>query len=495
MASGNGTKSQEPELIDILISRGCVITMDRQRRVIDDGSVAISGGKIVAVGPADEVERQYRGKKTLNARRKTVMPGLHDLHSHAGVELVKGTAERYPGPAWRNIMDFVSYHTSAEWWYLESLLSALQRLKCGTTQALYMLGNAPRGDTADIPVANAKAVEQVGLRSISAFGPSRPPWPREYTYWKDGRRIERLVTLEETFEVTDDTIGRWNDAHPDGRVQMWVAVSRILNANYADVVYDPQNEHLIRPQAEGIRRIMEKRNVGFHCHGMGTTAEFCYDADLGLLGPKTVFGHGWPFRPRSVEILAETGTRVVHCPRARRVYFFAGRLPIPELIDAGVLVGIGSDSCGMDRPYDSIWDDMYIAPRWQRLELREPNVLPPGKLLEMATIDGAEVVGLGQRTGSLEIGKDADIILVNMWQPHLAPVAMEPTRVAQLARGSDVETVMVEGQILMEDRKVLTVNEDDILEWAQAEAEHTYELFGLGPLLQPSANHWGHSQE
>jgi 5-methylthioadenosine/S-adenosylhomocysteine deaminase len=487
--------SEQLQLVEILISNGTVITMDPERRVIQNGSVAVQGGKIVAIGPADEIEKVYRGKKTLNAKRKTVMPGLHDLHSHAGVELIKGTAERYPGKAWRNIMDFVSYHTSEEWWYIEGMLSALQRLKCGTTQALYMLGNAPRGDSAEIPFANAKAVEKVGVRSISAFGPSRPPWPREYTYWKDGRRIEREVSLEETFEVTDDTIGRWNNAHRGGRVKMWVAVSRILNENYADQVYDPENSHLIRPQAEGIRRIMDKHDVGFHCHGMGTTAEYCYDADLGLLGPKTVFGHGWPFRPRSVEILAETGTRVVHCPRARRVYFFAGRLPIPELIEAGALVGLGSDSCGMDRPYDSIWDDMYVAPRWQRLELREPNILPPGKLLEMATIDGANIVGMGDKTGSIEVGKEADIILVNMWQPHLAPIAMETSRMAQLARGSDVETVMVQGEILMENRKVLTVNEDDIMEWAQAEAEHTCEVFGLHPMLRPSANHWGHSQE
>src|SRR5690348_3134823 len=126
MAGKNGGGSQEPQLVDILISRGSVITMDPGRRVLDSGSVAVHDGKIVAVGPSDEIERLYRGKKTLDARRKTVMPGLHDLHSHAGVELVKGVAERYPGPAWRNITDFISYHTSPEWWRVEGLLSALQ---------------------------------------------------------------------------------------------------------------------------------------------------------------------------------------------------------------------------------------------------------------------------------------------------------------------------------------------------------------------------------
>ena len=160
-----------------------------------------------------------------------------------------------------------------------------------------------------------------------------------------------------------------------------------------------------------------------------------------------------------------------------------------------MLVGLGSDACGMDRPYDSIWEDMFMAPRWQRLALNDPNVVPPGKALEMATIDGARIVGMDDRTGSIEVGKDADLIIVNMWKPHLVPFAMEPSRLAHYVRGSDVETVMVQGDILMEDRKVLVVDEDEIMEWAQAEAEHTWEVFGLHPILQPSERHWGHSQE
>src|SRR3954468_9339911 len=104
------------EIVDVLIDRGTVVTMDAERRVIEDGAVAIRGKHIVAVGPSDDINRRYKADTVINARRKAVMPGLHDLHSHAGVELVKGAAERFPGKAWRNIMDFVAYHTSEEWW-------------------------------------------------------------------------------------------------------------------------------------------------------------------------------------------------------------------------------------------------------------------------------------------------------------------------------------------------------------------------------------------
>jgi cytosine/adenosine deaminase-related metal-dependent hydrolase len=98
-------------------------------------------------------------------------------------------------------------------------------------------------------------------------------------------------------------------------------------------------------------------------------------------------------------------------------------------------------------------------------------------------------------TGSIEPGKEADVIIVNLWKPHLVPTFMETSRLAHLARGVDVETVLVQGEILMRDRKVLSVDEDAIMEWAQAEAEHTWEVFGLHPILQPSANHWGHAHE
>ena len=368
-----------PRLVDMLIHGGTVVTMDSERRVIDDGAVAIDAGKIVAVGQGDEI------RAPTGARRPSLPAGGRSCRAYMtfiptpGSSSSKARRSAFPGrpgvTSWTSSR--ITPRPSGGTW--KPCSSAIQRLKCGTTQALYMLGNAPRGDTLDIPLANAKGVSEVGVRSILAFGPSRPPWPREYTYWRNGRRIERLVTMEETFEATDEAIGHWNSAHVDGRVKMWVAVSRILNENFADQVYEPENEPLIRPQAEGIRRIMDKHDVGFHAHGMGTTAEYCYDAEFGLLGPKTVFGHGWPFNARTVEILAETDTRVAHCPRARRVYFFKGRLPIPELIEAGVLVGLGSDACGMDRPYDSIWDDMFFAARWQRLELNDPEPDPVWK--------------------------------------------------------------------------------------------------------------------
>jgi cytosine/adenosine deaminase-related metal-dependent hydrolase len=122
--------------------------------------------------------------------------------------------------------------------------------------------------------------------------------------------------------------------------------------------------------------------------------------------------------------------------------------------------------------------------------------MPVGKVLEMATIDGARALGLDDRIGSIEVGKDADVIVVNTWKPHIVPLlgSMTTQRLAYFARGEDVETVMVRGRILMEDRKVLSVDEDEVLEWADAEARHTVEVFGLAPLMQRNVHYWNSSR-
>jgi len=482
------------QTIDLLIANGTVITMDPQRRVLRGHSVAVDAGRILDVGPAAELETRYTSGKTIDATRKAVMPGLVDLHAHAATALNKGIAERMPGLGWRNIQDFIGYHASAEWYYVESLLASLEKLKGGTTCSLYMLGTAPRGDSPEHAYANARGVEKIGIRSICGIGPSRPPWPQEYTYWENGRRIERLVSLEETFEATSETIGTWN-ANGNERVKMWACTSRMMNRNPADQVYDPENEKYIPQVAEGIRELMEKHDVGFHLHAYGSSARFMKDHYPYLLGPRTVMGHGWPFDMDAVEVLAETDTRVAHCPRARRVYYFEGRCPVPEMIEAGVTVGLGSDACGMDRPFDSLFEDIFLAPRWQRRLLNDHNVIPAGKALEMATIDGARALGLDGRIGSIEAGKDADIIVVNLWDAHTVPFFMETHRLAHITRGADVETVLVQGEVLMEDRVVKRVDETEVLEWAQLEAEHTVELFGLEPMMHSSAHHWGYTYE
>ncbi len=493
-------------MTDILVENGTIVTMDSKRRVLKESSVAIANGMITGIGPAEQMRTKHpQAAKIIDARRKVIMPGLFDLHGHAASGLLKDIgeenqfihstgAEKPEGFLhWREFLNSVVHHVPPEWYYVESLLVALEKLKAGTICSLYMLGTEPRGDNPEYAFKNAEAVEKVGIRSIVGVGPSRPPWPRKYTYWENGKKVERIGTMEDAFKTTAETIQMW-EARKSKKVEMWVSISRFLNPNPADPVYDPDNAQYLRPQAEGVRRIMDDLGVGFHVHCYGTTIKWLQEEGFDdLLRPRTVLAHCWPLDLESVAIIAAKNAAVAHCPRARRCYMMEGRCPVPEMIDAGVTVGLGSDAPVLDRSFD-LWEDMFFAPRWQRKLVGNGELLPPGKILEMATIDGARAVGLDDKTGSIEVGKEADMILVDYFKPHLVPIFKEVNRLVHFVRGPDVDTVIVQGEILMENRTVKTVDETDVLEKAQYEAEKMVKDFGLESMTKSTGISWGQSE-
>jgi cytosine/adenosine deaminase-related metal-dependent hydrolase len=166
-----------------------------------------------------------------------------------------------------------------------------------------------------------------------------------------------------------------------------------------------------------------------------------------------------------------------------------GRCPVPELIDAGVTVALGSDGTAPDRSYD-MFRHMFQCMHYHRRHFRDAGVLPHGKVLEMVTIDAAQALGLAHDIGSLEAGKKADIILVDLFKPHLMPLNMPVYRVVSFASGADVCTTIVNGQILMEDGKVLTVDETEVMERAQRATDIMLKRSGLRHLLNSPPTLW-----
>ena len=169
------------------------------------------------------------------------------------------------------------------------------------------------------------------------------------------------------------------------------------------------------------------------------------------------------------------------------------RFTLTELLDAGATVMLGSDGVAPDRSYD-MFRHMFQAMRYHRFHARDSKVLPAGKVLEMVTIDAARALGLEREIGSLEAGKKADVILVDAWRPHMVPMNMPLYRVAYFANGNDVSTVLVNGRVLMRDRQVQTVNEDQVLEMAQREAEAAIRRTGLERPLATPEGFWGRSR-
>jgi 5-methylthioadenosine/S-adenosylhomocysteine deaminase len=483
-------------MADLLIERATVITMDSQRRVIDDGAVAIVGNRIVAVGPTDVVRSEHAAPRVIDGYRKIVAPGLVDLYAHTGGATVKCLGEQLAGDVWRDLLDDIAFrYATPRWWYVDAQLHALERLRNGCTMMLSMPGvSSPRMDNPVYVGENRRAFEDLGIRARIIIGPARPPWPQPYADFVDGERVERMVSLEEIFDNCDGVFAQ-SRANPSPLVDYCTGTSRFGNRNPMDPMWKPEHERGARRQAAGLRALMDKYDVGYWCHAYGNAIEWAHDEALGLLGPKTILSHCSGISPRTIEILAETDTRVNHNPRARRLYIYREPCPVVELLEAGVTIGLGSDGPQPDRAGDPFLD-LKMAMSLQRHRFGAQSVLPPGKALEMGTIDAYRALNLDRELGSLEVGKIADLIVVDAFKPHLWPLAMPVHQLVYFATGADVEHVVVDGKLVIENKRATGVNEAALLEEAAGELERlmSYPELKLRPLAEIPDRFWRHAR-
>lgn len=473
-----------------------MITVDRDRRIIEDGAVAIDGGRILEVGSATDVAPRYQARHNLDARNMILIPGLVDLYGHGGASLLKCVGEHLGGATWRGMLDDVGFRfATPRWWYVDTLVHALERLKFGCTFALTQCGvSQARMDDPTYTKQVQRAFEDLGMRARIIAGIARAPWPQTYASYVDGVRSEKVVGHEECLDVIEEVVSN-SKSSPSPLVDYCVGTSRIGNANPVDPVYVPEQSKYVRPQAERLRSIMERYDVGFWCHAYGDAIEFAHDQELGLLGRKSILSHCSGISRRSIEILATTGTSVNHCPRARRLVTYNQDCPVVELIDARVNVGLGSDGNYIDRSADPFLD-LKAAIRLQQLRFVDSRVLPPGKALEMATIDACRALGLDSDLGSIEAGKMADIVLVDIFKPHLWPLRMPLHQLVYLATGADVAHVFINGEHVIDQGRSTRIDELSLLQEAEEELQRLMSLPDLR-LKEYSATPgqlWGHSR-
>jgi len=480
-------------MADLLLHNGLVVAMDAGRRVLEKTSVAIQGGRIVEVGPAAALRTAYPAATTIDCTRKAILPGMVDLHGYLGGSLLKSVGQSLDGASRRRMLDAVLPDaTDEEWWGVEAQLAALERLKLGTTCMYSMMGgNGTRTDDVVFAQTAARQLEWIGLRTRIGVGPARPPWPRTYTYWRGGTRTERQVAFDEVIANCDRLLAE-SRLNPGGIVDYGVALSRIGNRNEHDPVWDPEKEGWIRRQAEAVTDLMKRHDVGFWTHMYGNSIEYAHDEKLGLLGPRSILSHCTGISERAIGIMRETGAHAAHHPRAGRIYTYPGRCPVPELIEAGVNVGLGADTPATHNC--DIFLDMKAAIDQQRIHFKDPDLIPPGKALEMATVDGYKALGLDRELGSVETGKQADLITVDFSQPHLAPFDMPVYRLVYNATGHDVSDVVVAGRLVMRDRRILTADEREILERVERVYRFFMERAGLSGLAQAPGRFWGVSR-
>ena len=447
-----------------VITGGIVVTLDAARAVINDGAVVVRDGRIAAVGSATEHVATLGTR--IDASGMIVMPGLIDAHAHAGHCLVK-TLGGGDGARWTEAVEAIYPRGSTpEFWAADGALAALERLRAGITTGLAIFGAyGSRTDDAIYAQAHAAAYARVGVRLVLCPGASPPPFPNRFRR-PDGS--EHAVGLETQLAVCDALTGLQSDT------------TRIMLA--APVGTTPEYLEVARE----VRALSRARGVGFTQDGHRTgTVRAAHEA--GLLGPDALLSHCIDLEPDEIAAIIATDTRVAHNPSAN--FSIIGRCPAIELMAGGATVAICSDGTAPDRPFD-LFRHMQQAMHYHRRHFRDAKVLPPGKALEMVTIDAARALGLDAEIGSLEPGKRADITLVDMRKAHLWPPMMPLYRLVCFANAADVDTVMVGGRILMAGRAVRSVDEGAVLDDAAREIRLALDRTGLHAMAETPASFW-----
>jgi cytosine/adenosine deaminase-related metal-dependent hydrolase len=471
-------------MIDIVIEGGTIVTMDDERRVIQDGGIAIEKGTILDVGTKDEISAKYKAKQVLNGEKHAVLPGLIDTHGHSGHSMMKTIGETVPG--WGNMIEGVYLRgVKEEFWYIDSVIASLERLKFGVTTGATFLGGgrgAYRTDDPKFAELHMDGAREVGIREILGLGPvGRAPYtPREYHDLDGEKMTSRTVDFDGMMKTTRKLVEKYHDFN--SRLTAKMTVSSI-SPNLDDL--SPEDQATVRQQAKEIRAVADESGRGIMAHGGGGTIKSA--KELGLMGPDVMLIHCGGLTEEDINIFAETKTNVSHCPRARAI--MRRRCPVPELLDAGVNVALGTDGSAPDRTFDT-FADMRTAQTIHRHFFHDSSYMPPGKVLGMATIDAARALGIEKEIGSLEVGKRADVILVNLNKAHLTPRFMIPQRIVYEAYGQDVETSIIDGKIVMENRVVKTMNEEKALDHAQRVAEEVVEYNDLEKYMKIPEGFW-----
>ncbi len=421
--------------VDLVVAGGIVLTADQDWNIYDPGAVAVDGGAIVGLGPREEIEEAYRGREQIDASGKLVMPGLINAHTHAPMTLFRGIADDLPLETWlyKYIWPAEAKWVDPDFVRLGTQLAAAEMIRSGTVLFcdMYFFED-------DI----AEACKEAGLRVVIGEGLVDFPNP-DYK------------TPEEGLDRNEYLLRKWGgDSLVIPSIQphsLYAASADLMQQSkaLADQYGAPYLLHVSETQSE----VQESREK----YGCTPVARL---ADLGVLGPTTVAIHGVHLTDEDIELLAQHRTSVVQCPESQ-LKLASGFTPVPKLLEAGVKVGLGTDGAASNNDLD-MFGEMGTAARVHKVIAGDPTAMPARQALSMATLQAARVLGLEDRLGSLEVGKRGDIIVLDLDVPHLVPVYDITSHLVYAAHSSDVRTVIIDGRVVMRDRELLTLDEDEI---------------------------------
>ena len=433
-----------PQPVDLLIKNGLIVTMNPYMEIHHPGALAIKGDSIVAVGPEKDLDSfASEAREILDAQGGAVLPGLINSHTHAAMTLFRGLADDLPMNDWLNHHIFrAEQKINAQWVYWGTLLACAEMILSGTTTFcdMYLF-------EAEV----AKAAKEAGMRALVGevlydfpspnYGPIEKGF--EYSlqliqYFRQDPLISVAIEPHTPFTCSPDLLRKAKALSEEQGVPLIIHLSETMK------------------EVELIKKQYQTSPAGLF-------------ERLGLLCSNLIAVHCVVLSEEDLDALQKARVKVVHCPESN-MKLASGVAPVVEMLKKGISVGLGTDGCASNNNLD-LFQEMDTAAKLHKVNLLDPTVMDARTVLRLATIEGAKVLQMDQDIGSLEPGKKADCIVLDLKKPHLTPLYNIYSHLVYAAKGSDVTQVIINGKRVLKDRQLMTLNLKTLFEQVHRFAE------------------------
>jgi 5-methylthioadenosine/S-adenosylhomocysteine deaminase len=423
------------ERVDLLVLGGSVLTLDATGTILADGAVAVTAGRIVEVGTRRSLERRYRPRRSIEARGHLILPGLVNAHTHVAMTLLRGVKDDQELMTWLTKYMFP----------LEARFVTPQFVRCGALLACWEMiasGTTAFADNYFFEEEVARAADESGLRALAGQGILDVPTPDAkegteglaraeafLTEWQGHPRVTPALSPHSCYTVGPETFRKTRD----------------LAARFGA----PVMTHLA--ESPGELALVRERYATTPVRHLG---------GLGILDSSLTAAHCVTVDEEEIGLLARAGVGVVHCAESN-MKLASGVAPVGRMLAAGLSVGLGTDGAASNNDLD-LFGEMGTVAKLHKVHALDPTAMPARQVLRMATVGSAAALHMEKEIGSLEAGKRADLILVDASGPNALPLYDPCSYLVYSARADAVQTVIVEGQILMERRRLKTLDTESI---------------------------------
>jgi 5-methylthioadenosine/S-adenosylhomocysteine deaminase len=419
-------------IVDMIVRGGTVVTMDNARRVIQDGAVAIKSGRILAVGSRAEIERGYGAREVIDATGKVVIPGLINGHTHVPMTLFRGLADDLDLQEWltKYIFPAEARNVTEQFVRAGTRLGLAEMIRGGTTTYcdMYYFEDAIADETV-----------KAGMRGVLG---------------------ETVID----FPVADNKTNAEAMAYAERFVNKWKGNALVSPAIAPHAPYTVSEEHL-----KAIRALSDRTGAPVVIHISETKYEIDqsiktrgaspvdYLNRIGFLNNRVIAAHMvWPSE-EELGLLKRLGVGIVHNPQSN-MKLASGVAPVPEMLREDLPLGLGTDGAASNNDL-SMWEEMDTAAKLHKVFSKDPKVVTAEQAFEMATIRGARALHMENEIGSIEKGKRADVAIVDLDALNQTPFYNIYSDLVYATKATDVRTVIIEGRVVMRDRRLLTLNE------------------------------------